>query len=211
LRTLQEGADLTGGRFLGRVGEAITRALSDSLANYEVVYSTSEEKRDGKLHKIQVSSTRKDVRAETAQAYYVLSPVSPEDQERQDIDTAIRGPFDATDIGIRTSITPGTDATTFNLNIAIDPADVLLRKAGDDHIGHLRVVVAAYGGGGFQKVLKSVAFDFKLTPGQFEVASRRGMFTRQPVAVSDAGESVRVIVYDPSLKAMGSVRVPVKQ
>lgn len=184
---------------------------SISLANYEVVYATSEEKPDGKLHKIQVSSTRKDVRAEAAQAYYVLPPVSPEDQERRDIDGAIRSPFDATDIGIRTSVAPGSDAASLNLNIAVDPADVLLRKAGDDYIGHLRVVVMAYAAGGFHKVLKAIPFDFKLTPVQFEVASHKGMFTRQTIALSDADESIRIIVYDPSLKAIGSVRVPVKQ
>jgi VWFA-related protein len=210
LRSLQEAADLTGGRLLTRVGDSIARALTDSLASYEIVYSTSAEKSDGKRHKIQVSTTRKDVRAETAQGYYVLAPVSPEDQQRQAIDAAIHSPFDATDIGIRTSIVPGNDATALNLNISIDPSDVLLRKAGDDYSGHLQLVIAAYGAGGFQKVLRSISFDFKLTPAQYEVASHNGMVTRQTVSVSDSDQSVRVIVYDPSLKAAGSLRVPVK-
>jgi hypothetical protein len=210
LRNLQEAADLTGGRLLGRVGEGITRALTDSLANYEIVYSSPAEKLDTKLHKIQVSSTRKDVRAETAQAYYVLAPISPEDEQRQAIETALNSPFDATDIGIRTSITSGTDASTLNLNISIDASDVLLRKAGDDYIGRLQVVAGSYGADGFQKVIKSIAFDFKLTPAQFEVASHKGLVTHQTVAVSDSDQSVRVVVYDPSLKAAGSVRVPIK-
>ena len=210
LRNLQEAADLTGGRLLGRVGDAITHALTDSLANYELVYSTSADTPDGKLRKIQVSSTRKGVRAEAAQAYYVLAPISPEEQERQAIDAAIRSPFEATGIGLRTSVAPGTEAATLNLNISIDPSDVLLRKVADDFVGHLRVVVMAYTAGGFHKALKSVAFDFKLTPAQFEVALHKGMFTRQTVAISDSDESIRVIVYDPNVKAAGSVRIPVK-
>jgi hypothetical protein len=210
LRALQEAADLTGGRLFTRVGDSITRAMADSLANYEIVYSTAGEKPDEKRHKIQVSTTRKDVRAETAQGYYVLAPVSPEDQQRQVIDAALHSPFDATEIGIRTSVIPGGDAATLNLNIAIDPFDILLRKTGDDQGGHLQLVVASYGAGGFQKVLKSISFDFKLTPAQFEVASRKGMVTRQTLSVSDSDQSVRVIVYDASRKAAGSVRVPIK-
>ena len=212
VQTLQEAADLTGGRRLtsDRVRDAITSALTDSRANYEIAYALPAGKPDMKRHKVRVTTARKDLRIQTLQAYYVLAPVSPEDRQYHAIEAAIHSPFDATDIGIGASIVPAADSKNLDLNILVDPADLLLTKSGDNHAGQIDLLIAAYDAKGFQQAFKPVSLALNLTSEQFEAASRGGLAIRQSVSVSESVQWFRIIVYDPSLNAVGSVRVPMR-
>ena len=210
-QTLQAAADLTGGRRLtsDRVENAITDALTDSRANYEIAYQTPAQKPDGKRHKVRVTTARKDVRLQTVQAYYVLPPVAPEDLERAAFETAIHSPFDATDIGVRASITPAPNAKSLNVNILVDRDDLLFLQSGQNFTGHAEVIVASYDPNGFQQASKPVSLDLDLTPDQLESASRNGVAIQETIPIANSIQRIRVIVYDPALNATGSVAVPV--
>ena len=211
--TLQEAADLTGGRRLtsDRVNDGIAQAMTDARANYEIAFQLPEQKPDKKRHKLRVTTSRKDIRLQTVQAYYVLPPLPPANLERNAIDRTIHSPFEATDIGVRASILPAADAKSFTLNIWVDAADLLLLKSGDNRTGHIELLIAGYDANGFQQASKPVPFDLNLTPAQFESRlAHGGLAIHQPFAINDSVQRIRVIAYDPGLNATGSVTVPVK-
>lgn len=211
-QTLDEAAELTGGRRLtsDRVGDAITQSLADARANYEVAYAISAARSDKKRHKIKVTATRKDVHIETLQAYYDSQTASAEDLEQSAIGNAIHSPFDATDVGVKASLTPASEALKFTLNIAIDPADLLLAKTGDLHTGSIEVLLAGYDTNGVQQASKPIPFNLKLTEAQLEAAGKGGLTIHQTLTVRDTTMRVRVVVYDARRSATGSVTVPVK-
>ncbi len=207
---LQTTADLTGGRRLtsDRVNEAVTDALTDSRANYEIAYQTQAQKADGKRHKIRVTTARKDVRLETIQEYYVLPPTAPDKLEQAGFDTAIRSPFDATEIGVRASIAPASNSKSFNVTIVLDRDDLLLLDSGQNFTGKFEVMVATYDSSGFQVASKPITFDLNLTPDQFEAAARDGLTIQKNLVIPDSIQRIRAIVYDPALNATGSITVP---
>ena len=212
-QTLEEASDITGGRRLtsDRASDGIAAALTDDRANYEIVYRIPSAKPDPKKrHKIRIATTRKDVRVQSANAYYVLPPVPSDTLLRAAFENAIHSPFEATDIGIRASVAPSADGKGLNLSIFVDPADLMLGTSGDDHTGAIDFMIGAYGASGLDQASKPASFGLKLTPQEFETASRTGLSIRQTINVKDTTQRVRVIVYDPNLNSTGSLEIPVK-
>jgi VWFA-related protein len=211
-QTLDEAAELTGGRRLtsDRVGDAVTQTMADLRANYEISYASPWQKVDKKRHKIHVTTTRKEVRVQSMQAYYVLPAPAAQDAQRATFESDIHSPFRATDIGVRVSITPTADSKSFNINIFVDPADLLLKKAGENRTGHIDVMLAGYSAEGFDQASKPMPFNFNLTTEQYETGMRGGLAIHQGLSVKPSTERVRVVVYDPALNASGSVDVPLK-
>lgn len=211
-QTLDEAAELTGGRRLtsDRVNDGIQQTMTDARADYQIAYQVPKETLDKKRHKIRVATTRKDVRIQSADAYYVLPPTPPETLERTALERAIHSPFEATDIGLRASIAPMADSKNVTLTVRVEPADLLLRTSGDNCTGHFQLVVALYDANGVRQVSDPVPFNLNLTPRQIEIASHGGVTLHQTVVLDDSIQRIGVMVYDPALNATGSVNVPVK-
>jgi len=72
--TLQELADLTGGRVYsdGEVAKAIAQSLANARAHYQLTYDAPPP--DGKYHKLRVACTRKGVRIEAQRGYFADQP-----------------------------------------------------------------------------------------------------------------------------------------
>jgi VWFA-related protein len=68
LGTLEQFTDLTGGRILRDVEEAIANAMAGARSSYRIEYA--QPSADDKFHKIKVTCTRKGVRLQTKQGYY---------------------------------------------------------------------------------------------------------------------------------------------
>ena len=108
-QSLEEFASITGGRMYrsGGVGEALRQAMTDARANYEIGYYSEQAKPDGKHHKLRVICARKEVRLLTEPGFYaVFGPEQPADVERNATLIAAHSPFDATEIGLRASVSP---------------------------------------------------------------------------------------------------------
>lgn len=211
-QTLDEATALTGGRRLtsDRVNDGIQQAMTDSRADYQIVYQVPKETPDKKRHKLRVTTTRKDVRIQSAEAYYALPPSTPESLERTALERAIHSPFEATDIGLRASVEPIADSKNVTLTVRVDPADLLLLPSGENRTGHFQLVVAFYDANGARQVSNPVSFNLNLTPQQIEVAAHGGVTLHQTAVLDESIRRIAVIVYDPALNATGSVNVPVK-
>lgn len=211
-QTLDEAAALTGGRRLtsDRASEGIQSALTDARADYEIAYRMPSDKIDKKRRKLRVTATRKDIHIQSPQAYYVIARPPADVLLRGVIGTAVRSPFEATDIGIRATIAPAADHKSVVLNAYIDPADIFLHPSGDLQTGHLDFMIAAYDANGLDQASKPLSLDLKLTAPQLEAARRSGLAIRQTLAFKDSTERIRIIVYDPNLNSVGSVQVPLK-
>ena len=210
-QSLEEFASITGGRMYrsGGVGEALRQAMADARANYEIAYYTEVSKPDGKHHKLRVTCARKEVRILTAPGFYaVFGPEQAADMEGNASLIAAHSPFDATEIGLRVSFSPDPGANgVMRFDIHIDPADLLLRQAGDHRTGRLSLLLAVYGASGVGQS-KPIPIDVNLTAEQYETAVDGGLDFRQSMPIAANVERVRVIVVDRDLGAAGSVTIP---
>ena len=216
VETLEEFTGITGGRGYtsDRAGEAIEQARTDSRANYEIAYYSTSPNSDGKHHKIRVTSGRKEVRLQTEHEFYAM--VSPgglasdtlhSREMQREVEAAAHSPFDATDIGVRASVSPDPgNPQNMNFEIRIDAADLLPRPAQDHEAGKVAVVFVPYGEDLSQP---SPPTTVTLTPEQFETAAHGEIRLREGLSLGPAVRQVRAIVFDAELGAVGSVMIPV--
>ena len=220
VETLEEFTGITGGRGYtsDRAGEAIEQARTDSRANYEIAYYSTSPNSDGKHHKIRVTCARKEVRLQTEHEFYSFGPpVSPggpstgaagSSESPMEVQVAAHSPFDATDIGLRASVSPDpATPRTMRFEIHIDAADLLPLAARDSGAGKVSVVFAAYDEG-LQQLSPPVPVS--LTPEQPGTATQGEIRLSQAIPVGEASRKVRVIVFDAALGAVGSVTIPVR-
>jgi VWFA-related protein len=217
--TLDEFTSITGGRGYssGRSGDAIQQARTDSRANYEIAYYSAALNTDGKHHKIRVTCGRKEVRLQTARGFYALAPlVSPggpaptgfgSRELPVQAEGAAHSPFDATEIGIRASVSPDpVHPEDLRFAVHIDAADLLPRPAPDQDARRVWIAFVAY-----DETLKPLPHPVlvALTPERFAAATHGEIGFSEALPVAPGVRKVRVIVFDAALDAIGSVTIAI--
>ncbi len=218
-QALEEFAAITGGRKYrsGAVGDAIGQAMADSRANYEIAYypeplESDGRKPDEKHHKIRVICSRKDVRLQTVSGFYAMAHrETPGDVERAAIVSAAYSPFDATEIGVRASASadPATPGS-MRFSVRIDPSDLLLREVQGHRTGRISVLFVSSPASGTDDPGPPTPVDISLAPDQYAIALRDGLQLRRTIPVGASVRSVRAIVFDKDLDAVGSVTIPIQ-
>jgi VWFA-related protein len=213
--SLDEYTGITGGRGYSsdRAGDAIQQARTDSRANYEIAYYSASLKPDGKHHKIRVICGRKEVRLQTEHGFYAVAPGGPASSALRsrelpmEIETAAHSPFDATEIGLRASVSPDpANAQNMRFEIQIDAADLLPRPARNQGTGKVFVAFLAYDEG-LQQASPPILVS--LTPEQFAAVTHGEIGLREAIPVAPAIRKVRVIAFDSELGAVGSITIPI--
>ncbi|MGA3042863.1 MAG: VWA domain-containing protein [Bryobacteraceae bacterium] len=212
--SLDQVTSLTGGREYGSdsAGGAIRQASVDSRANYEIAYYPPLLKLDGKHHKLKVICGREEVRLQTVQGFYALAPLvlpaipAPAELRSRDlpreVEAAAHSPFDATEIGLRASVSPDS-----RFEVHIDAADLMPRSTRNPDAGKVWVAFVAYG-----ETLKPLPHPtlITLTPEQFQSAPHGDIELRESIPIAPATRKVRVIAFDAELNAVGSVTIPMR-
>jgi len=212
--TLDEFTSITGGRGYssGRASDAIQQAITDSRANYQIDYYSAALEPNGKHHKIRVTCGRKGVRLQTEHGFYAMAPLVapsgpvPRAFASRDLppqaETAAHSPFDATEIGIRASVSPDS-----RFEVHIDAADLMPRSTRNPDAGKVWVAFVAYG-----ETLKPLPHPalVTLTPEQFQAATHGDIELRESIPIAPATRKVRVIAFDAELDALGSVTIPMQ-
>ena len=216
--SLAEFTELTGGRgyVSDNAGGAIQQARTDSRANYEIAYYPSSLNPDGKHHKVRIVCARKDVRLQTEQGFYAVAPLAApvglaattlrSRELPAEIEGAAHSPFDATEIGLRASLSPDPIDKAL-IEVHIDASDLLQRPTRYPESGKVFVAFVAYDEG-----LKPLPHPVvvSLTPAQFAAAVPGEIELREVVDVPQGVRKLRVIAFDAALGAAGSVTIPMQ-
>ena len=207
---LEQLADLTGGRAYpgNNVEMAIPAAIVSAQGSYLIQYEPPPDNWDGKLHRIKVNSTRKGIRLQSQQGYYAYPPPPGEDPMRTAFDAAAANPFDASGIGLRTTVSLKPDTPhTVHFEIRIDPAGLQFVQQGDRQNCRLAIGFV----GIVDKRLKSVEpvqVNVGLSKEQFELGMKSGIPLIHDEAVADGVRKIRIVLLDLGSGETGTLTVP---
>ncbi|MDR3698684.1 MAG: VWA domain-containing protein [Candidatus Sulfopaludibacter sp.] len=212
--TLQDFARYTGGLTNGSsdIRVAIRQAMNDVRTSYRISYYPTPQNWDGKFHKVRVTCARKGVRIQTKEGYYAWPEERLDERgQQQAVEQAVTAPFDATEIGLRATLTrDSANAHVAHLLVRVDPADVKLERKGDRYEGQLKIrmsaVPAVAGAAGTPVIVAGLRY----TPAQYDGILKNGIRFSNDVNLVDGLERLRVVVLDTASDAVGSVTMPVR-
>jgi hypothetical protein len=232
--TLRRLAELTGGRFYpsGGLPQALAESAADARASYRLGYYPPADNWDGRFHRIRVTSRRPGIRIRTVSGYYaVRDKTSPPDRERAALDDASRAPFDASAIGLRATVTPGTKAPgSLDYQLHIDGPGFPFFQREDRSTSQLAVTFLEFDNAGpfFRldpwnalhpsavtpqpKLLTApVTVKFNLNEDQLKDARENGVRVASILglgAVDPSIHTIRILVYDRLSNEYGTLTMP---
>jgi VWFA-related protein len=211
IETLNQFAAMTGGRpDSGKdIGGAVRQALADMRTSYRIGYYPAAKNWDDKFHKLAVTCTRKGVRIQTKTGYYAWRD-APGARSEEAIEAAMSTTFDAAEIGLRATLTPDPKGgRTVRLDANIDAQDVALVHEGALYLGQLRLAIVGYSPGMQPQPGPLIPLDLHYSAQDRDKALDRGIGFGQSITLAEGMNSLRLIVFDRSSNAIGSVTMPV--
>jgi len=205
--TLQQLVDFTGGKLYsgGDIERAVPDAIESARSAYRVQYAPAGNNWDGKVHKIRATSSRKGVNLQAKQAY------TAEKAPPAVNNTALfQSPFDAADIGLTVTVTPGAQPHTLHLRIGLETQDLLLTPRADRFAGQLASYVVAYLPENRLQEYPVLPINLNLTAEQREKMSRDGIHLGQDVTIAENVHKLRLLMVDHVANTVGSVTIPVE-
>ncbi len=208
ISTLDLFAGMTGGRpDSGKdIGEALRQAMADMRTSYLVSYYPPDNNWNNKLHKLRVTTTRKDVRIQSRTGYYAWEE-PPGSRAGQAVDSVSRTAFDAAEIGLTGSLS--RVAGGFHLDARIDARDLALVPGGGYYDGHLRLALVGYAQGTLSQRGPLVPLDVHLSAAEHDKALQQGIPYVQNLNFDNSVQTLRMIVFDRGTEAVGSLTIPV--
>lgn len=212
-RDIEEMAGLTGGKawFGDDLKAALDGIATAARASYLLAYQPKKDFFDSKFHKVRLNAERNGVRLLFRQRYYAIPDQRPAPAiEQSALVGAYANAADGSAIGLRVIASAAT-ATPNNvhLEIRIQPSDVLLAESGKNYEGQVTVLLASYTAAGPTGNPVPKTFNLKLNAEQREKALKEGIPIAQDHAIDGNVQRIRVIIYDPGSRGVGSLTVPV--
>ena len=211
--TLDQFAGLTGGRpDAGKdIGAAIQQSMLDMRTGYQMAYYPPAQNWDGKFHKLRVTSTRKGVRIQAKTGYYAW-PEPPGARARAAIDETATTAFDASEIGLRATLSPAPKGGHWaRLAGYIDANDLALARQDGQYTGQLEIALVSYLTDGRTESTGISPMDLHFSTQELGQAQKDGIQFAQDLTIGANVKTVRLIVFDHGSSAIGSVSIPVNE
>jgi len=212
LDTLQQFADLTGGRtYMEDVRAAIVEGVDEARVGYLIEYDPALRKWDGKYHKIRVACTRPGVRIQTKKGYYAFPQMAmTADQQLAALQSTAASPFEAAEIGLQVTVSPSpAGPKARHLQIRFAGPDLLWLRENDKYSADVQAMFAEFGDQGLPKLTKPIPLTLSIPAAQREKAMKEGVAVNEDLPVSDAARRIKIVMLDNASNAVGSVTIPV--
>lgn len=192
-----------------RLDGAIRQALGDRSVVYVLDYYPQHGEWRGKLHKLEVKTSRPGVRLRYRASYRATLPARPNPQEQEQLLAEVAlSPLDFAGIRFTVELKHGRAADPeFVLHV---PAEELQWSADEGKMGaSLQVWFLQKSAAGGDLVTTNSHSDFRLLPDAYQAALRDGIAVASDLTLQRSATKVRVLLRDGSSGKIGSVDVPV--
>jgi VWFA-related protein len=206
LQTMQELADLTGGRAFYNKNDlsgALRIALEDGAVTYTLGFYPDSESMDGKFHDLKVEVARPGVSVRYRKGYVALKeqPVS-EEQGRRNLAEAIESPIESASLPLAAKITRKQESLAISLSMDI-------HGLAWEEKGAVNVFFVQQDGTG--SVIDSKAYDLRFKKEDYEIYLKTGIEFNKSIVLKDGTKMVRILAVDRFNGSVGSLIVPLAQ
>lgn len=213
LQTMQELADLTGGRaFYNKndVSGALRTALDDSAVSYTLGFYPDAESLDGRFHELRVEVARAGLNVRYRKGYMALKEQPASDQQdKRNLAAALESPIESSSIPLSAEIERRKGR--LYVSVSMDAHRLQLAQEGAFSNGAINVFFVQQDETG--KVLDSeeAAYDLHLTKEEYETYLRTGMPIRRFLELKASAKTLRILSIDRSNATVGSLIIPISQ
>lgn len=216
-QTMQEVAGRTGGRAFYNTNDlahAIDAAAEDSRVTYTIGFYPSDDRFDGRFHKIDVDlPNHSGVRLRYRKGYFDI-PTKPEDEKSRqaELRDAVWSPMDATSMGLTASVKPAAgNPSSLDVTMKVDHSSIGLREEQSHWQGRLDVLFVQRDDQGREYGGTDDTVQLNLSPETYQKLVANDLGYHRVIARAPAAKVLRIVVRDASSGAMGSVTVPLNR
>jgi VWFA-related protein len=209
-RDLEQIAGLTGGWMYSgeEIRSVLKQVAKDATVNYSIYFDPGTDNWDSKFHKVRVSLERKGIKLHSKQRYYALPDRRPEVAKQQAVlAAAYQNPSDDPALGLRAAIVAEAGKTA-QLQIRIDPADLLLHEENGTFTGGVALLISDVGAAGPIGEPALSTMQVHLTHEQRDAAMKDGLPIAQDHAINDSIQKIRIFLLDQGSNTAGSLTIP---
>ncbi len=215
--TMQQIADETGGvAYLRRndLDEALAEGIQAARDSYTLGFYLADEERDGKFHKLAVSTGRPNLQLQYRPGYFAaaglnLPPTLPADpsQWRMSLESVLLSPVDLPAIGITAEVAaePAQHAT---IRLHIDIATLKLNQTGDISVGKFDEMFLELDEAGHQLGKISDTQELQIPESQLAAITSRGVVLTKTIPLAEGTSRLSIIVRDTATGQVGRLTVP---
>ena len=210
IEAMDELAAETGGRAFhdsNDLAAAVQSAVDDSAVTYTLGFYPDPDRLDGKFHELTVKLKRKGVNVRFRKGYVAYRDAAPSPgQSDAAIQTALWSPLPATGIAIggRAERAPNS----VQLAAIADAHQLRMIQNADRWIGKLDVTFAQLDDSGRVLDTKRDVVNLHLDETTHAEIMKTGLLLTRTLQPEDAASQIRVILYDYSTGALGSLIIP---
>jgi VWFA-related protein len=210
LQTLQELADLTGGRAFYNTNDlsgALRTALDDAAVTYTLGFYQDADALDGKFHELKVQVTRPGLNVRHRKGYLaVKEAVASDELNKSNLLDALDSPLESASL----ALSARAELAMKNLKItwSLDIHDLQLTHQGGTASGSINVVFAQKDEAGKVLDMTQEAYDLHLKKEDYETYLRTGMAFHNSLVLKAGAKTLRIVVADRTNAAIGSLIVP---
>ncbi len=131
---------------------------------------------------------------------------------KTDLAEAARSPLDATDLGVtvRGKALPPASARLLQLQIALDPKQLLLHEENDHRHGGLDLLFVQKDSVGKFLAAEKQHLDINFDQKEYDSLAKTGMVLQRRLGINPGSTEIRVLVRDATSGVLGSVSIPLK-
>jgi VWFA-related protein len=213
---LQIASEQTGGRaFLNTndIQGAIRRTADDARMTYLLGYYPTDDRWDGRYHRIVVKMNRPGFELRHREGYFAVATEKQASSERADaLNAAVVSPINASALGLTLRIDPVQGRSSeYRLTLRVQPGAIALERRGDESRGAIDVIVAQVRADGAEGRSLEKRVDISFSDERLPHFLREGMSIDHTFTLVPSAARLRVVVRDVRTGAIGAIGVSRQQ
>ena len=209
---LQSVSEQTGGRAFVNTNDikgAIRRAIDDARMTYVLGYYPTDDRWNGRFHRIVVKVNRPGLEVRHREGYFaVATEQQAGSQRRASLNAAVLSPIDASALRMTVRVDPvAGNPSEYRLTVRVQPGAIGLERHGDELRGAVDVVVAQVRADGAEGRSLDKRMDISVPGERLPQFLREGLTVDHTFTLVPSAERLRVIVRDVRTGAVGAIGV----
>ena len=188
---------------------AIRRAIDDARMTYVLGYYPTDDRWNGRFHRIVVKVNRSGLEVRQREGYFAVATEQQAGSQRTaSLNAAVVSPINASALSMTLRVDPvAGNPSEYRLTVRVQPGAIGLERHGDEFRGAIDIVVAQVRADGAEGRSLDKRMDISVPGERLPQFLREGLTVDHRFTLVPSAERLRVIVRDVRTGAVGAIGV----